>query len=432
MSFREIEGKKLILNWHEGQKKMMASEARIVAVLCGSQWGKTEGGVHWFHREIERCGAGDYLIGTATFKLQENKLIPDFLYVFKDLLGLGDFQSSKGVFLVSKRGEMKLWGKEQEKPTRILVFSGQSPSGAEAATAKAAWLDEVGQEEFKEQTFEAIERRLRIHRGRILLTTTLYNFGWLKRRIYDPWLNGDPLIDVIQGDSIDNPLFPKDEWERAQQSMPSWKFDLFYRGRFTRPAGMVYDCFDTSKHCLKRFDIPKEWPVYVGHDFGPANMAAIWLAQNPGTGDFYLYKSYKGGSKSVGEHTEEFRKMSVGENIIKRVGGAPRIEDGWREAFTLQGWPILSPKVKKPEQQILRVYELIKRNKFFVFDDLTEVITDIVGLAYKLDDQNLPTDKLENDVSSHYCAALRYIGSDFSPETVEKKEFTRVIAHQRR
>lgn len=429
--FREVSEekgeRKVVWNFHSGQTKWWESEARVVAVLCGSQSGKTEFGSLWLKREIEGRGAGDYLIGTATFKLQENKLLPDFLHVFQDIYGLGTFQSSKGVFQVSKAGEIRLFGKVQDVPTRVLIFSGQTPGGAEAATAKAAWLDEAGQEDFKEETFEAIERRLMIHKGRILITTTLYNFGWLKRRIYDPWLQGEKDIEVIQSDSIVNPAFPIEEWERAKARMPQWKFDLFFRGRYTRPAGMVYDCFDTVKHCVKRFRIEENWPRFVGHDFGPSNMAALWLAQNPGTGDFYIYKSYLQGSKSVGEHVATFKEQGVGENILKRVGGAPRIEDGWREAFTLQGWPILPPKVKKPEQQILRVYELFKRNKLFIFDDLTDVIEDIIGLSYKLDDQKQPTDKVENDAASHYSAALRYIGSDFTPETVEsQRKFTPV------
>ena len=409
------------IGFHRGQARAWESKRRIVAILCGTQWGKSEFGQHWLKREIEERGPGDYLIGTSTFKLLQNKLLPDFLYVFRDLYELGEFSQSRMVFEVSKAGEYRLWGQEQSEPTRILIFSGQSPEGAEAATAKAAWLDEAGQEDFKEQTFEAIERRLVIHRGRILITTTLYNFGWLKRRIYDAWLHGDEGIDIIQSDSTVNPAFPIEEWEKAKRRLPPWKFDLFYRGLYSRPAGAVYDCFDSAIHCVQRFAIPQDWPRYVGHDFGPANMAALWMAQNPATGDFFIYRHYLAGSRSVGEHVAEWDRIMIdGERvrIIKRVGGAPRIEDGWREAFSLQGWPIVAPKTEKPEQQVLRVYEMFKRHKLFVFDDLPQVIDDIIGLAYKLDDRQQATDKIDNDATSHYAAALRYIASEFTPETV--------------
>jgi len=161
-------------------------------------------------------------------------------------------------------------------------------------------------------------------------------------------------------------------------------------------------------------------------------MAALWMAQNPATGDFFIYRHYLAGSRSVGEHVAEWdRIMADGERarIIKRVGGAPRIEDGWREAFSLQGWPIVSPKTEKPDQQILRVYEMFKRHKLFVFDDLPPVIDDIIGLAYKLDDRQQATDKIDNDATCHYAAALRYIASDFTPETVVSHNTSTVYDH---
>ena len=59
---------------------------------------------------------------------------------------------------------------------------------------------------------------------------------------------------------------------------PTWKFDMFYRGLFTRPAGLIYDLFDDRICRISREDanIQSNWPRYVGHDFGPVNMAAIW------------------------------------------------------------------------------------------------------------------------------------------------------------
>jgi hypothetical protein len=34
--------------------------------------------------------------------------------------------------------------------------------------------------------FEAVLRRLSIHMGRVLLTTTPYDLGWIKQKLYDP------------------------------------------------------------------------------------------------------------------------------------------------------------------------------------------------------------------------------------------------------
>src|SRR5436305_14072646 len=103
-------------------------------------------------------------------------------------------------------------------------------------TGKAAWLDEAGQKKFRVGSYDAVQRRMAIHQGRILITTTPYDLGWLKQRIYDPWQAGDERIDVIRFESIENPAFPREEYDRAKRELPRWKFDLFYRAIFTRPA----------------------------------------------------------------------------------------------------------------------------------------------------------------------------------------------------
>ena len=75
----------LTVDFHKGQTQAWNSTRRVIAILCGTQWGKTEFGSHWLKREIEEQGPGDYLIGTSTFKLLQNKLLPDFLRVFRDI-----------------------------------------------------------------------------------------------------------------------------------------------------------------------------------------------------------------------------------------------------------------------------------------------------------------------------------------------------------
>ena len=39
-------------------------------------------------------------------------------------------------------------------------------------------------------------RRLAISQGRILITTTPYDLGWLKQQVFDRWQKGDKTIDV--------------------------------------------------------------------------------------------------------------------------------------------------------------------------------------------------------------------------------------------
>lgn len=402
---------KVHLNFHEGQSRAWSSDKRWVFLIGGTQVGKTCFGPHWLEREIQRCGPGDYLGVTATFPLLKLKMLPEFLYVFDTLFHLGTWREGDKVFTSHDRHHgAEAW--------RVIFGSATNPESIESATAKAAWLDELGQLQFKREAWEATLRRLSLAQGRVLGTTTLYGLGWLKNEVFDPWQEGNPDIDVIQVDSIVNPAFPQAEYDRAQKTLPRWKFNLFYRGQFEKPAGLIYDAFDETVCKIKRFALSKDWPRYTGHDFGPNNTATVWYAQDPGTGYLYAYRSYHAGGLSAFDHAQKFKELSEGENIIKRVGGAQH-EEGWRESFTAAGWPIQKPREKDVEIGINRVYGWHQQNKLYVFDDLLDYLDEKTGYSRKLDDRYEPTEEIENKSHYHLMDAERYIISDFAPESVE-------------
>jgi hypothetical protein len=409
------------VNFHPAQAEMWDATERVILFAAGSQVGKTEGGVQWLKREIDETynpndKNNDYLIVTTTIPLLDKKLQPEFLNVFKGIWDLGTFLEGKRIF------------KYHDKNIRVLLCSAENPDSIEAATAKAAWLDEAGQDTFKRQTWDAVNRRLNTTRGRILITTTLYNWGWLKTEVYDRAINGDKTIKVIHADSILNPAFPKESWDQAMATMPAWKFDMQYRGRYSKPAGMIYDCFGAN--CIKkRFPIPDSWQRYVGMDFGTESTAAVFLAKDPSNGDLYAYREYIGEKKSVPEHAEFLKDISKGENIVKIKGGI-KGEEGWRLAYRNAGWHVTEPSIKDVEEGINKVYALLKLNKLYFFDDLHESIDELSKYSRVLDENNnyLPTDKIKDKEWMHILDALRYGCVEFNaaPKPVGKSEFVRV------
>jgi hypothetical protein len=138
------------LHFHRGQKKAWKSKKRFVAVLAGTQGGKTSFGPHWLRREIQKKGPGDYLVVALTFPLLQLKCLPEFLNLFEKTLKLGTYVASPvRQFTLSDHGELALFGAVQETPTNVYFGHAQDPESLESATAKAAWLDEAGQKRFK-------------------------------------------------------------------------------------------------------------------------------------------------------------------------------------------------------------------------------------------------------------------------------------------
>lgn len=407
----------LELHFHANQWRAWDSEKRFIAVLAGTQGGKTSFGPHWLYREICWRGAGDYMVVTPTYPLLEKKALPEFRRIFESVLKLGSYVGgSLKTFTFSEEGELRTFGEKQEKRTTVMFGHAQDPDSLESATAKAAWLDEAGQKKFKLGSWEAILRRLSIHLGRVLITTTPYNLGWLKQKIWDPWMasgKNHPEIDVVRFRSIDNPAFPRVEYERAKRDLPQWKFDMFYDALFTRPAGLIYDCIDESKHIIPRFTIPDEWPRYLGMDFGGVNTAGVFYAKDPSSERLYAYREYKAGGRSAAEHAYHLRK---GEPMIPDCVGGSKSEGQWRTEFhqavyqdAKVGLPVREPLISDVEVGIDRVYGANKRDEIYYFDDLDGLLEEKRTYSRELDEAGEPTEKIEDKNSFHFMDAERYI-----------------------
>lgn len=406
------------LHFHAGQWRAWDSEKRIVAVLAGTQSGKTSFGPHWLYREICWRGAGDYMVVTPTYPLLEKKALPEFKKIFDSTLKLGSYVGgSLKTFTFSEEGELRTFGKKQDRPTTVMFGHAQDPDSLESATAKAVWLDEAGQKKFRLGSWEAILRRLSIHLGRVLITTTPYNLGWLKQKIWDPWQAANknhPDIDVVRFRSIDNPTFPKEEYERARRDLQQWKFDMFYNALFTRPAGLIYDCLNEAENVIPRFSIPDTWHRYLGLDFGGVNTAGMFYAQEPGTGKLYAYREYKAGGRSAAEHAYY---LLQGEPMIPTCVGGSKSEGQWRTEFqqggevkgVKVGLPVKEPAVSDVEVGIDRVYGANKRGEIYYFNDLDGFLEEKRTYSRELDENGEPTEEIEDKNSFHFLDSERYI-----------------------
>lgn len=394
------DGKRLTLRPHKGQARVLRSRARFVAMLAGTQGGKTSMSPLLIHREMRRRGPGDYLAVTSTVPLLKLKMLSEFLTLFVHTLHLGTWRASDKVI-------------ECHDGSRIIFGSAANPESLESATAKGAVLDECGQDQFRLQAWEAILRRLSLHQGRAFLGTTLYNLGWLKQEIYDRWRDGDPNYEVVQFRSIDNPAFPQAEFERARATMPDWKFRMMYLGEYSRPAGMIYEDYrdeyrERGGHLVQPFALPPSWPRYVGIDFGAVNTATVWLAHDPAADVYYLYRESLEGNKTTPEHAKTQLQAAAGVNVISWHGGAksevqPRLD--WRAA----GIRVLEPPIPDVEAGIDRVTALFKGLRLFVFDNCRGVRDELGTYSREVDETGQTLEKIKDKETFHRLDALRYV-----------------------
>jgi len=217
----------------------------------------------------------------------------------------------------------------------------------------------------------------------------------------NPYISGAALQELIQ-----------------DMSKSSYRQEILAEDDELELSWLVYRAFNEKACKIDPIPISEKWPRYIGHDFGAANPAALFFAQDPNTGYFYAYREYlPGAGRSTAEHAEEFKKITEGVNVIKRAGGSHQ-EDEIRQGYTAHGWPIIEPRVRRVNAQIDKVIGLMELNKLFIFNDLYHYLEELMNCLWAPGDDGRPTDKIKDEQKYHLCACARYILSDFTPETV--------------
>lgn len=226
--------------------------------------------------------------------------------------------------------------------------------------------------------------------------------------------------------SHDNPFISEVALANISQSMSrdSYLKEIMAEDDEGQLNLLVYGCFDETVCKIPRQEIPERWIIYTGHDFGSANPAALFIAQDPNTGFFYCYHEY---SPSVGKSTyqnvQSFKEIAGERSIRSRVGGSHQ-EEEIRQGYASQGWPIAEPYIPKVMPQIDRVKQIMEKNKLFIFNDMYKLLDQINSCMWKLDDMGQPTNDIKDEKKYHLLACLRYVCSIFRPERedVEKSE----------
>ena len=243
------------------------------------------------------------------------------------------------------------------------------------------------------------------------------------------------LWETLHFTSHDNPFISREGLALATQdmSLDSYRREIMAEDDEIEQSWLVYGKFNEAICKIRRFIIPPSWPVYSGHDFGSANPAALFIAQNPGPeeprttsgtqirkGDFVIFREYSPGpGYSTFQHVQSFLDYTSrqGYRVRRSVGGNLTTEDEIRQGYGAHGWAIMAPRIGRVNAQLDRVIAGIERNKYFIFDDLVVLLSQMSNCMWELDLENKPVSKIKDEARYHLLAALRYIGSDFTPDT---------------
>jgi hypothetical protein len=451
--------------FHPGQVRLWWTGTKIILVLAGRQSGKTLSGPHWLRREIQRtavCDPGpdeppnDYIVAGPTLSILANKALPEFLKLFPDDGVYGRYDKAKNKYHLLPFGSRDLLG----FVTELTVHFGYAanPESLAAMTAKAAWLDEAGQVQFKRDSYEEIVSRLIISGGRMLITTTAYvSTGWL-RELYERGKAGDTEIGLVNFKTSDLGLILWKKGNRAimqtvraaRKRLPGWKFLMWYGGEFTRPPGAIYDCFEgdvdkVAKHTVDRFLIPDDWRLFWGMDFGPVHTCVLMFAEDPKDKKLFCYASYLpaevgDGRRTFDQHAEAIKLKSMQCMASRKyrepvaVYGGAKNEDAQRVQYHRRGIKVRPPRFENDVvTQIECTYGAIKAGLVAFFNDLIGPIKEILEYSYKVDeDHDVDETKIQNKEKMHRMDSLRpVVASLFPGKKLETKSTNRFTVPKR-
>ena len=180
------------------------------------------------------------------------------------------------------------------------------------------------------------------------------------------------------------------------------------------PNRLIYRAFDERSQVINPIPIGLDWPRYVGHDFGGANPAALFFAQDPRTGLFHAYYEYRPPpGTSIYQQVIDFQEITKGTVVLKRIGGSHQ-EDGVRAAYGAYGWHIQEPKERMRHvlPRIEVVQALFEKNRVFVFNTLHRFREELMTYLWKVDADGRITDEIYNKSAFHLNDCAAYILSD--------------------
>lgn len=304
--------------------------------------------------------------------------VPMLIEAFRGTLAEGEYKQSKNQYLLPDGGV-------------IWIGSADRPETLEGGQIRAAWLDEAGQ--MKYQAWVVIQARLGLKMGRVLLTTTPYAMNWLYTEFYKRYMENDKDYEVVQFYSIDNPLYPKEEYERARATLDPNLFEMRYQGHFRKMEGLCYPDFNAE--CIADdFPIPSDWQKAGGMDFGFNNPMVVLYGALGNDDNFYIYKEiYVKGSLL----------SDMAERMEKRVPTYPD-PSGKQEIEELSALGVNTEKANNDVNMgIERVNARVKTRRLKVFRSCKNLIDEFETYHW-MKDKDKPAK--END---HCLDALRYM-----------------------
>ena len=416
---------------HPKQEEFIRSKARTRLVLGGNRSGKSEGGT--IEDVSHALGYRPYL-DPSDPDYKVDVPIPN-----KGRICGEDYRNHIGNVIIPK---LKTW-----IPKHELTSIKRNPQGVEILFVfKNGSTIELMTYEQDSEKFEgsdndwvhfdeppprdiyiAATRGLIDRMGKCWFTMTPLKEAWIKNEIWDKQNEPDSDTDGFIFDINDNVGFGLTEKAIARyaKSLTAEEKEARLRGKFLHLSGLIYKEFVYSKHAVKPFDIPKDWPIYVAIDPHPRTPHAVmFMAVDPNGTKYVFDEIFRA---CLISDLSAFIRAKLGDRRPKTVlidpsSSAPnpvtgvtiQVEFSKHQIYTIPGSKDLSAGIQRVKQALTPPMEGAAP-ELYVFNTCKETISEFSNYMWdewrgrerqKRDPKNKPRDKDDHMMENLYRLLL--------------------------
>lgn len=194
----------------------------------------------------------------------------------------------------------------------------------------------------------------------------------------------------------------------------------FYDGEFGTFEGLVYS-LDETVHVVDDFDIPADWTIGAGIDFGyTVPFAVVWGAYDHANDVVYIFREYGDVKTTVRVHAERIKAIETGENVSWRVAD----HDAEDRATLAENGISTLPANKEVLAGLDHVIDLMsftaeRKPRIRIFRSCVKLITEMYSYRWRdvTTRVSSPKDREVVKEDDHYCDAMRYMIMRFFPDS---------------
>lgn len=422
---------------HKTQKIVAEDTHTYRVVDCGRQWGKTTLAV----MEMIACAYAG-----------KDKEIAYFATTYD--------QARNIAWAMLKEASQPIWAKSPNESRLELVVKTQD--GGTSRITLRGWenvetargqqfdflvLDEVAQMKNFEYNWNAVlEPTLAFREGQALFISTPTGFN----HFHDMYIRGqDPGNEYWSSHkftSYDNPHLPQERIEQAKKTSTAEYFAQEYMADFRKYTGLIYKNFDRNVHVIEPFDIPEDWNIYRGFDFGATNpTACLWIAVDKDD-NWYVIDEYYNAEQTIDYHSGVINANPLSKRVAETYGDpsgkqiimefAQRgiyISPANKETGTAMGnWVIIGIEKIQEKLKVMPGRFNPQTNKgdnpaVFIFNTCLNVIKEFENYRWKEKPTNVPEEinapQQPEKAYDHALDALRYFAVSYRTRTVYEEDY---------